>query len=156
MLARHSTFDIQKIKLQQIECRAGTTFDIRHSKVEKISLALAQALVRGVEQNKNHNGVEHFYFFFLRAWNNGLRRISTRVCCVYYGEHLGLQTLVTTVEKKNHNGVEHFYFFSYGRGTTALRRISTRVCCVYYGEHSAASWGNVSRGRILVKAGPAV
>ena len=32
VLARHWTLDIPKIKLQKIECRAGKTLDIGHSK----------------------------------------------------------------------------------------------------------------------------
>ena len=95
-----TTFDIQKIKLQQIdirhsklekknECRAGTIFDIRHSKVEK----------------KSHGSGTTTY-----------RRISNRVCRVYYEEHLGLQALVTGVEQKKKNTMEWntFIFFLTG------------------------------------------
>ena len=80
MLARHSTFDIQKlkkkkiecradttfdirhseIKLQKIECRAGPTFDIRHSKVEKkTNVVLARHTTFDIQKlKKNLNGVE--------------------------------------------------------------------------------------------------
>ena len=81
---RHSTFKVGKKKN---ECRAGTIFDIRHSKVEK----------------KSHESGTTTY-----------RRISNRVCRVYYEEHLGLQALVTGVEQKKPQWSGTLIFFLTG------------------------------------------
>ena len=63
VLARHLTFDIQKIKLQKIEpesaaCITGSTWAYKPFSREW--------------NKKNNNGVEHF-FLFLREWTNGLK-----------------------------------------------------------------------------------